>query len=116
MAKEPSGDGVLNSGESDFCLVRETKLIRIPRPQELLAIQHLLLVLHSLWLVDLCMSDGMLQYLVLFDWTFLANLKLLDDFAHFSNPVRIIMVERLDVYQALANWTVRKRLLQKLKS
>lgn len=112
MTKEPSGGSVLNSGESDFRLVSKTKLIRIPRPQKLLAIQDLLFILCSLWLGDFCTSDGLLQYLVLSRRVFVADLKLLDDPTDLCNPGRIITVERLNVYQALAKLIVRKRFFQ----
>lgn len=102
-----SGVGLLDSGKSNLCLVRKTEFIRVSRPQKFLAVQNLLFVLHPLWLGDLCISYGLLQYLVLFGCTLAAGLELVDDPAHFCNPSRIITVESLNVNQALAIPIVR---------
>lgn len=102
-----SGVGIPNSGESNLCLVRKTEFIRVSRPQKLLAVQNFLFVLQTLGLGDLCISYGLLQYLVLFGCTLAANLELVDDPAHFCNPSRVITVESLNVNQALASPIVR---------
>lgn len=54
------------------------------------------------------MSDGLLQYLIFFDGTLVADLQPFDDPAHFCNPSRVITVERLNVDQTLASLTVRR--------
>lgn len=80
------GIGILNSRESNLCLVRKTELIRVSRPQEFLAVQNFLFVFQTLWLGDLCISYGPLQYLVPFGCTLAADLELVDDPTNFCNP------------------------------
>lgn len=100
---------VLNMRESNVRLVRETKFIRIPGPQELLAVQNLLFVLRSVRLTDLYLSDGLSQERVIVFCMCFAVLKLSYNLPNFRHPSRVIWQKGLDVDQVLEAVAVRER-------